>query len=264
MFRPLPLIGTIGMVALTINIVNAQQTSDCQNCDNSNSVGNSSAGETGNWQYVIADNGYCDHSSACLCSTAGFPDKDWNPPARLPVNRDGIWYRNYWPQAWYGNAGGNFIANSPMVYRPTDTSQLGYSYAKVPTWRAKNMIPPTPCPSHFHARVCVPRAQSCRHIHGCPAGNPCNGTACQSCPQGMATYAVPGRELQQATMALTPLPVTAASPLQATPTTDSLPVVRAPMVAHGFTNAAGTRIRPVSSVRKNGLFRLTRLKYLFD
>ena len=255
MFRPLPLIGTIGMVALTINTVNAQQTSDCQNCDNSNSVGNSSAGDAGNWQYVVADNGYCDHSSACLCSTAGFPDKGWNPPARLPVNRDGIWYRNYWPQAWYGNAGGNFIANSPMVYQPTDTSQLGYSYAKVPTWRAKKMIPPTPCPSHFHARVCVPRAQCCRLIHGCPAGNPHNGTACQSCPQGMAIYAVPGQELQQATMALAPLPVVPAP---------NVPTVRAPVVAHGFTNAAGPSIQPVSSNRKNGLFRLTRLKYLFD
>ena len=232
MLRPLPLIGTLGMMALIINTVNAQQTADC------------------------------DNNSASLCSALGFPDKGWNPPARLPVNRDGIWYRNYWPQAWHGNPGGGFIGNSSTVYQPSDTTQLGYSYAKVPTWQAKSMIPPTPCPSHFHARVCVPRVQHGRLIDGCPAGNPSIGAKCQSCQQAFIMYAAPGNELLEATMVLAPLPVM--ETVEASPAPESPPAFSSPEVADGVTNAVVRSIRPASKNRKKGLFRLTRFKYLFD
>lgn len=109
----------------------------------------------------------------------GWPDDGFNPPARLPVNRDGIWYQNAWPQAWYGNSGGGFIGNAPSVYQPTDTTQLGYSYARVPTWRNVRMIPPTPHPSAYHARMCVPRPHFGRIIDG-------SNTGTQSCPPGQA------------------------------------------------------------------------------
>ena len=130
---------------------------------------------------------------------ARWPDKGWNPPAHYPVNRDGIWYRNWQPKDWYGSPGGGFIANSPMVYQPTDTTQLGFSYAKVPTWQSIRMVPPTPCPDHFHARVCVPRPHACMLPDGCPAGTPCRNrqfqsgghgvpgsSTCPSCQQGHA------------------------------------------------------------------------------
>lgn len=132
MLRPLALIGTVGMMLIAINIVSAQQASSYPT-------------------YI--------HNSNSLHATIGLPDRGWNPPARYPVNRNGIWYRNSWPKAWYGNAGGGFISNAPMVYQPTDTTQLGYSYARVPTWQATQMIPPTPCPANYHSRVSVPRQQ---------------------------------------------------------------------------------------------------------
>lgn len=90
------------------------------------------------------------------CNTKGSPDSGWSPPARLPVNRSGGGFQSYYPNNWYGNPGGGFGPGAPMVYQPTDTTQLGYSYATVPTWRRNpGMIPPVPMPSAFHTRACV-------------------------------------------------------------------------------------------------------------
>ena len=107
--------------------------------------------------------GMCASNNGCLtncclgrlCAGKAYPDAGWAPPAHLPVNRDRVWYANYHPQAFYGNAGGGFIANYPQVYQPNDTTQLGYSYQIVPTWQSRpGMIPPTPYPSQFHTRTC--------------------------------------------------------------------------------------------------------------
>ena len=90
-----------------------------------------------------------------FCATKAYPDSGWAPPARVPVNRDRIWYGSYYPQAFYGSPGGGFVANYPQVYQPTDTTQLGYSYANVPTWQHRpGMIPSAPVPSQYHSRVC--------------------------------------------------------------------------------------------------------------
>lgn len=106
----------------------------------------------------------CQTCNTQTCNARAYPDAGWAPPARLPVNRDGIWYQNYTPNAHYGNPGGGFKADHPMVYQPTDTTQLGYSYAKVPTWRPRpEMIPRVPSPSAFHTRVCP----GCNSNHGC-------------------------------------------------------------------------------------------------
>lgn len=106
-------------------------------------------------------------SDTCLgrfCATKAYPDSGWAPPVRLPVNRDQVWYGNYLPQAFYGNPGGGFIANYPQVYQPTDTTQLGYYYHHVPTWQSRpGMIPPTPNPADFHARMCLHGS----HCHSC-------------------------------------------------------------------------------------------------
>lgn len=105
--------------------------------------------------------------------TKGSPDSGWSPPAHMPVNRNQTGFSSY------TSFGGNYQA-APMVFRPTDTAQLGYSYAHVPTWRRNpRMIPPTPNPSAFHARF-TPRGPS---GHGCYSGS---GSYCSpgmgSCP----------------------------------------------------------------------------------
>lgn len=111
--------------------------------------------------------------------TKGSPDSGWSPPCRMPVNRNQTGFSSY------TSFGGSYQP-APMVFRPTDTAQLGYSYAHVPTWRRNpRMIPPTPNPSAFHARFC-PR---CPSGHGCfsSAGSYCApGTgSCNTCYDGM-------------------------------------------------------------------------------
>lgn len=102
--------------------------------------------------------GQCDDGSCqcCLSRIRLYPDAGWNPPVHYPVNHDWAWYNNAWPNAFYGNPGGGFTAQYPVVAQPTDTTQLGYYYHKVPTWQPRpDMIPPVPNPSMFHSRNCT-------------------------------------------------------------------------------------------------------------
>jgi len=162
-----------------------------QSCDWNCSNGNCGCGRNrhhgisaGNcWTRPLCADSCCGR----FCATKAYPDAGWAPPAHNPVNYDKTWYGNYHPQAYYGNPGGGFIANYPVVYQPTDTTQLGYYYHSVPTWQSRpGMIPPTPNPSNFHSRVC-PTGCFGHHgghgYHGHAAGN------CQNCQQG---YVVSG------------------------------------------------------------------------
>ena len=100
--------------------------------------------------------------------TKGAGDSGWSPPSRMPVNRTNTGFSSY------SNLGNSYVG-APMVYQPTDTAQLGYSYAHVPTWqRNPRMIPRTPSPSMFHARVSPQPAYSSGSY--CSAG--CSTGAC--------------------------------------------------------------------------------------
>lgn len=131
----------------------------------------------------------CPNSCAAkCCATKAYPDAGWNPPAHMPVNYDGVWYGSYLPQHAYGTPGGGFIANYPTVYQPTDTTQLGYYYNKVPTWQSRSdMIPGVPYPGHYHARVCPQGGTGCHAYHGATYGPMIYGPApasCQTCNTG--------------------------------------------------------------------------------
>lgn len=115
------------------------------------------------------------------CDTKAAPDSGWAPPARYPVNRMNTGF------AAYSNYGGGGFTAAPMVYQPTDTTQLGYSYAHVPTWRRNPaMIPPVPSPSAFHARAC-PGGGYCGSclgggcMHGHIISQPVSGGYCPAC-----------------------------------------------------------------------------------
>ncbi len=156
-----------------------ESTGACWTCDGSGacSSGNCHAGQG------------C-HSQGCLgrlCAGKGYPDAGWAPPARLPVNRDRVWYHTWHPQAFYGNQGGGFIANYPQVYQPSDTTQLGYSYQIVPTWQSRpGMIPPVPNPSAFHSRVCPASAHGGCFSGDCQGGNCLNTTGTSEYYSGYA------------------------------------------------------------------------------
>ncbi len=56
-----------------------------------------------------------------------------------------------------------------MIYTPTDTTQLGYYYQRVPVWQRRNgMIPPVPHPEAFHVPDFGGGCNGLCHNGGCP------------------------------------------------------------------------------------------------
>ena len=80
------------------------------------------------------------------------PDHGFAPPAQRPIRPVAATYRNMYPGQWTGRESGidpNF--RHPMIYMPTDTTQLGYYHQRVPNWtRRAGMIPPVPHPDEWH------------------------------------------------------------------------------------------------------------------
>lgn len=76
----------------------------------------------------------------------------FTPPARFPVERIPLQYLRYYPARWYGLPGSTLPAIAPQVHMPTDTTQLGFYYQRVPTWMpVPGMIPPPPNPAAYHS-----------------------------------------------------------------------------------------------------------------
>jgi hypothetical protein len=77
---------------------------------------------------------------------------------KYPIRPVPVEYHRYWPTKWYGEPGTIPAPPTgrqfPVVFTPTDTTQLGYYYQRVPTWRPKpEMIPPgPPWPPEWHHR----------------------------------------------------------------------------------------------------------------
>ena len=112
------------------------------------------------------------------CNTKAFPDSGWAPPAHTPIHRSGGAYDVHGYGQFGHGGGGGYGPGAPMVYQPTDTTQLGYSYANVPTWqRNPGRIPPVPNPSNFHARFCPVGSHCSSSPTGCLSGN-CMGGDC--------------------------------------------------------------------------------------
>lgn len=86
------------------------------------------------------------------------PGHGFRRPEVVHIQRNPVEYRRYWPSKWYGEPGSTIDGPTfPMVYTPTDTTQLGYYYQRVPTWRPNpGMIPPPPRPSDWHRREVGP------------------------------------------------------------------------------------------------------------
>jgi hypothetical protein len=89
----------------------------------------------------------CDH----YCSHS--PDHGYSIPGKWPIHRRGMQYNSYYPAQWLGvngvTLGGDVVY--PMVYQPTDTTQLGFYYQHVPFWTPQpNPLPPRPIPAQWH------------------------------------------------------------------------------------------------------------------
>ena len=79
------------------------------------------------------------------------PTAGWDQPGRRPMYRTWVPYHKFFPNSWTGTAAPAEQRRAPMVYMPTDTTQLGYYYQHVPTWHSyAGMLPPVPRPADWH------------------------------------------------------------------------------------------------------------------
>jgi hypothetical protein len=87
------------------------------------------------------------HSPYHRCTVP--PDHGFAPPAHRPICPTAAAYGRM-----FGGPGGAAVDPNyrhPMVYMPTDTTQLGFYYQHVPYWTPRpGMIPPVPHPDEWH------------------------------------------------------------------------------------------------------------------
>lgn len=162
-----------------------------------------------------AEDAYCDHCQAghgcnlfreTYCKNS--PDHGYSPPAKYPLHRRGVQYNAYFPNQWYGLPGSGVGGSYPMVYQPTDTTQLGFYYQHVRSWQPNpNMLPQRPVPAQWH--IHAPAANG-SNFHGGGWGGSGGNPYCQNCPTNQ-TYPVPQ------TMPVQPQAPVEAAPVQPVP-----------------------------------------------
>lgn len=93
------------------------------------------------------------------------PTAGWVAPGRIAMHRMWVPYHKFYPNAWNGQPAGP-QQRLPVIYTPTDTTQLGYYYQHAPTWHSyANMIPPVPRPVDWHYMYHTPRTvHPIRHV----------------------------------------------------------------------------------------------------
>jgi hypothetical protein len=91
----------------------------------------------------------------CLRAILAYdPARGFRPPDVAHIDREAVIYYRYWPQRFYGDPAWRLTPSFPMVYMPTDTTQLGVYYARVPQWLPNpRMYPRPPRPAEWNRRV---------------------------------------------------------------------------------------------------------------
>ena len=117
-------------------------------CDDGSSICSRLGNACGNG---LCGNGLC--GAGGCCGQFGFPDRGWNMPVKTPVTRNPVSYTRYHPTQWYGSRGSGYGSGFPMIYRPTDTTQLGFIGHNVPYWK-RGRGPGMPPPASIHNRNC--------------------------------------------------------------------------------------------------------------
>lgn len=113
--------------------------------------------------------GRCRLCGALRSIIAYDPSRGFRPPQTVAVDREAIMYYHYWPAKLYGEPGWHLSPSFPQVYMPTDTTQLGVYYARVPQWMPDpRMYPRPPRPDEWGRRV-VSADYAGGNCHGGPA-----------------------------------------------------------------------------------------------
>ena len=111
-------------------------------------------GGHGSLHGVFSDH-YCKHS----------PDYGYSPPSKYPLHRRGVEYDRYYPAQWYGAGADYTQSTAPMVYQPTDTTQMGFYYQHTPFWQPQpDRLPERPIPAQWH--ITPPAVQASRYCNG--------------------------------------------------------------------------------------------------
>lgn len=94
------------------------------------------------------------------------PGTGWCAPGKIPVVRERVQYQQYYPHYWSGNGPGPAVPHRPMVYTPTDTTQLGFYYQHAPSWTSQPWrVPGPPHPAYWHNRACGSNCRQPGHHH---------------------------------------------------------------------------------------------------
>jgi hypothetical protein len=107
--------------------------------------------------------------TSCLLSYD--PARGYRQPDVAHIDREAVIYYRYWPQRFYGQPGYRLAPSFPMVYMPTDTTQLGVYYSRVPQWLPNpRMYPRPPRPDEWNRRVVLAgQARGCGGVEGVAA-----------------------------------------------------------------------------------------------
>jgi hypothetical protein len=134
----------------------------------------------------------------CLSGILAYnPAAGFRAPDNVAIDRDAVIYYKYWPNKWYGQPGWRMAPSFPMVYMPTDTTQLGVYYARVPQWLPNpRMYPRPPRPDEWNRRV----------VMGDRAGGGVAAESVQPAPSGGPTPDMLGSPAPQPATNLQPVP----------------------------------------------------------
>jgi hypothetical protein len=171
------------------------------------------------------------------------PDAGYSVPAKYPVLRRGVQYTQYYPNTPYGTSGHSpFGGSFPVVYQPTDTTQLGYTYQHVPFWMPNpSKLPERPDPQAWHIKAPYVQASQLHgggsygynayhgglfgHHHHGHHGHHATGD-CPYCQQGSTTYETAPSAAPVGSPAISPSPATAPLPSTAPPPPETPPTPR--------------------------------------
>ncbi|VAX38216.1 hypothetical protein MNBD_PLANCTO02-3269 [hydrothermal vent metagenome] len=79
------------------------------------------------------------------------PFKEWEAPTTHRIYPGFFYYQRAYPDYWQGQPHPAIRRTAPVIFTPTDTTQLGYYYQHVPVWQPNpRMIPPEPHPATWH------------------------------------------------------------------------------------------------------------------
>ena len=148
---------------------------------------------------------YCTHS----------PDHGFSVPGKWPIHRRGVQYTSFYPHTWAGMEGpaAADAPQYPMVYMPTDTTQLGFYSQHVPFWQPQpNPMPRRPIPAQWHNYAPTVYASDWGNsyykggMNGgyCPAA--IDGTTISTSPTPMAAQPAPAEAIPEAPKPLPPGP----------------------------------------------------------